>query len=58
MVFVRGTDNAIWHRRQVTRNSDWSGWESVGAPPGGATSGPDTALNDPGDLVVFSRGVT
>jgi hypothetical protein len=35
VVFVRGTDNAIWHRWQVTRNGDWSGWESVGASPGG-----------------------
>jgi Common central domain of tyrosinase len=56
VVFVRGTDNALWHRWQVSRNGDWSGWESIGAPPGGATSGPDVALNDPGGLVVFARG--
>jgi hypothetical protein len=56
VVFVRGTDNNIYHRWQITRNGDWSGWESVGAPPGGATSGPDAALNDPGGLVVFARG--
>jgi tyrosinase len=56
VVFARGTDNTIWHRWQVSRNGDWSGWESIGAPPGGATSDPDTALNDPGGLVVFARG--
>jgi tyrosinase len=56
VVFARGTDNNIWHRWQVTRNGNWSGWESVGAPPGGATSDPDAALNDPGGLVVFARG--
>ena len=41
VVFARGADNNIWHRWQVTRNGNWSGWESVGAPPGGATSDPD-----------------
>jgi V8-like Glu-specific endopeptidase len=56
VVFARGTDNQVWHRWQVTRNGDWSGWESLGAPPGGATSDPDAALNDPGGLVVFARG--
>jgi hypothetical protein len=56
VVFTRGSDNNIWHRWQVTRNGNWSGWESVGAPPGGATSDPDAALNDPGGLVVFARG--
>jgi tyrosinase-like protein len=56
VVFVRGSDNTIWHRWQITRNGDWSGWESIGAPPGGATSGPDAALNAPGGLVVFARG--
>jgi len=56
VVFVRGTDNTIWHRWQMTTNGEWSGWESIGAPPGGATSGPDVALNAPGGLVVFARG--
>ena len=50
------TDNAIYHRWQVRRNGNSSEWESVGAPPGGATSGPDAALNAPGGLVVFARG--
>jgi hypothetical protein len=35
VVFVQGTDNSIWHRWQMTRNGEWSGWESIGAPPGG-----------------------
>jgi hypothetical protein len=56
VVFVGGADNAIYHRWQVSRNGNSSEWESVGAPPGGATSGPDAALNAPGGLVVFARG--
>jgi len=30
--------------------------DGIGAPPGGATGGPDAALNAPGGLVVFVRG--
>ena len=56
MVFVQGTDNAIYHHWQVSRNGNWSGWESVGAPPGRATSGPDVALNANGGLVLFTKG--
>ena len=29
-VFVRSTDNAIWHRAQATPNGAWSGWSSLG----------------------------
>ena len=54
VVFGRGTDNAVWHRWQVTRNGEWSGaWESLG---GVTTSDPGCALNAPGGLVVFVRG--
>lgn len=56
VVCVRGADNSIWHRWQVSRNGNWSGWESLGGPPGGATSGPDVTLNAPGGLVIFARG--
>jgi hypothetical protein len=56
VVFVRGTDNNLYHRWQMTENGEWAEWASIGAPPGGATSGPDVALNAPGGLVVFARG--
>ena len=29
-VFVRGTDNALWHKWQTTPNGGWSGWVSEG----------------------------
>jgi hypothetical protein len=28
-VFVRGTDNHVWHRYQTTPNGDWSEWEDL-----------------------------
>jgi hypothetical protein len=57
VVFARGSDGLIYHRWQATPNGDWSGsWESIGAPPGCATSDPDATLNLPGGLVAFARG--
>jgi len=53
VVFARGTDNAIWHRWQTSRNGEWSDWVSLG---GELTSDPDAALNADGGLVVFARG--
>ncbi|MCP3136962.1 PASTA domain-containing protein [Pyxidicoccus xibeiensis] len=53
VVFDRGTDNAMWHRWQLTRNGAWSDWGPLG---GTWTSDPDCALNAPGGLVVFARG--
>jgi hypothetical protein len=54
-VFIRGTDNTIQHR---SRNGNtWSsGWASIGAPPGGATSAPATVSNGTGRTEVFVRG--
>jgi hypothetical protein len=57
VVFARGSDGQIYHRWQTTPNGNWSGgWQSIGAPPGGALSDPDATLNQPGGLVVFARG--
>ena len=53
MVFARGHDGAIYHRWQIARNGDWSGWEPLG---GVLTSDPAAALNADGGLVVFARG--
>ena len=54
-VFIRASDNAIYHR---SRNGNtWSsGWASIGAPPGGATSAPAAISNAPGRIDVFVRG--
>jgi murein DD-endopeptidase MepM/ murein hydrolase activator NlpD len=51
-VFVRGTDNALWHR--WWDGGTWSGWESQG---GVLASDPAVAAR-PGDrLDVFARGM-
>jgi hypothetical protein len=49
-VFVRGTDNALWHK---WFNGTWSGWESLG---GVLSSGPDVSSWAAGRLDVFVRG--
>jgi putative glycosyl hydrolase len=54
-VFIRGTDNAIYQRYR--NGSTWSsGWVSIGAPPGGATSAPAAVSNNTGKIDVFVRG--
>jgi hypothetical protein len=54
-VFVRGTDNAVYHRYR--NGSTWSsGFVSIGAPPGGATSAPAAISNGTGRIDVFVRG--
>jgi len=52
-VFVRGTDNAVWHKWQVARNGSWSGWASEG---GVITSNIGLGRNADGRLEVFARG--
>jgi hypothetical protein len=54
-VFARGTDNALWHIRQISNtnpNNSWSDWVSLG---GGITSNiavPKYAIS----INVFARG--
>jgi hypothetical protein len=52
-LFVRGSDNALY---QNTRDGTWTGYRSIGAPPGGATSAPAAISNAPGKVHVFVRG--
>ena len=49
-VFVRGTDNALWHK---WFNDGWSNWESLG---GVLSSGPAVSSWASGRLDVFVRG--
>lgn len=51
-VFVRGGDNALWHRWQ--RGGTWYGYESLG---GSLTSGPAAASFNPGRLEVYGRNL-
>jgi hypothetical protein len=50
-VFVRGTDNAVWHRQWT--GLGWADWQSVG---GVATSGPDAASQGSGQMDFVVRG--
>jgi hypothetical protein len=51
--FVRGADNALWHKWQVAPNSGWSAWASEG---GVLTSNIAVGMNADGRLEVFVRG--
>jgi acylphosphatase len=51
--FVRGTDNALWHKWQTSPNGTWSGWQSLG---GVLTSDPVVGTNADGRMEVFVRG--
>ncbi len=52
-VFVRGTDNGLWTRRQVTAGStSWEAWTSLG---GSVSSAPAVAVNTNGRVQVFVR---
>jgi len=51
--FVRGTDNAVWHKWQTAPNSGWSGWASEG---GVITSQITIGRNKDGRLEMFARG--
>ena len=50
-VFVRGTDNAIWHR--PFNGTNWGAWESLG---GVATSDPTAVSWGPNRIDFFVRG--
>lgn len=49
-VFVRGADNALWHKSYA---GSWSAWESLG---GSISSGPDVSSWGQNRLDVFARG--
>ena len=49
-VFVRGEDNALWHR---WFDEQWREWESLG---GKLTSDPAAVSWGPGRIDVFARG--
>ncbi|HPJ29786.1 MAG TPA: beta/gamma crystallin-related protein [Methanothrix sp.] len=54
-VFVRGSDNALWHR--YWDGKTWQPWESLGMPPsGGLASAPAAASRGPNKIDVFIRG--
>jgi hypothetical protein len=54
--FTRGSDGAFWHRWQLAPNFFWSGWGSLGSPPGGLLSDPVVGRYQDGRLDVFALG--
>lgn len=54
-VVVRGDDNGIYWA-ESSNGSSWSGWNALGAPPGGAQGDPTVVTWAPGRLDVFVRG--
>ncbi|MFD3542262.1 matrixin family metalloprotease, partial [Streptomyces sp. NPDC058662] len=53
-IFARGTDNAAYHKWQITANSNnWTRWEPLG---GALTTNIATARNADGRLEIFARG--
>jgi hypothetical protein len=52
-VFVRGSDNQLWHNWDA---GGWWGWEPLGAPPGGLTSAPGAVAWASGRIDVFAVG--
>lgn len=52
-VFVRGTDDAVWHRWSEDGGVSWSNWESLG---GIVTSSPASISRAPNQIEVFVRG--
>ena len=53
-VFVRGSDNNLWHKWYA---GAWSGWESLGSPAGGLGSDPAAVAWGPGRIDVLAAGV-
>jgi len=51
-VFVRGTDNGLWHK--WWDGGRWNGWEPLG---GNLTSAPEAASCTSGHLDIFATGV-
>jgi hypothetical protein len=52
-VFVRGSDNQLWHNWYASR---WFDWEPLGAPPGGLSSDPAAVAWSAGRIDVFVAG--
>jgi hypothetical protein len=54
----QGTDGQLYRNYQTGADGNWSGWSSIGAPPGGLAKdgGPGCALQANGQIAVVVRG--
>jgi hypothetical protein len=55
-VFVRSSDNQLYHRRSDDGGKTFTGWERLGAPPGGLSSSPAAVSWGDSRIDVFVRG--
>ncbi|HEX2127326.1 MAG TPA: hypothetical protein VHF45_12300 [Thermoleophilaceae bacterium] len=53
-MFVRSTDNGIWHAQMP--NGPWVVYYPMGAPPGGATTGPAACSGNSQHVEIFVGG--
>jgi hypothetical protein len=58
-LFVRGNDNVLWHRWQLSVDVDaaWSDWTSAGSAGGGFVDHPVVAPSADGRLELFITGL-
>jgi hypothetical protein len=53
-IFVKGSDNALWHMNTINNGNTWSSWESLG----GVIVSQPTAVSSAYDRIdVFARGI-
>jgi hypothetical protein len=55
-VFGRGSDNQLYHRSSTDGGRTFSGWDRLGAPPGGVSASPAAVSWGDGRIDVFVRG--
>src|SRR5581483_466929 len=55
-VFAAANDGALWHTWQVAPGAGWSGWGTLGAPPGVALIQLAVGRNADGRLEAFAIG--
>jgi len=55
-IAVRGSDDGIYIARNIFNGAEWTDWEPLGAPPGGAKGDPALVSARPGELALFVRG--
>ncbi len=55
-IVVRGSDDGIYAARSIFNGAEWTDWEPLGAPPGGARGDPALVSTRSRELNLFVRG--
>ena len=56
-IFTVASDEALWHRKEISFGLDWGNWASLGQPLPGLNGYTAVAANKDGRLEVFSTGI-